>query len=415
MSLKKVREIKMATIVKKYGGTSVASLEHIRRVAENILNAKNEGNQVVAVVSAMSGETDRLLGLSLQVMENPPGREQDALVATGEQVCAALLAMTLESLGQRAKSYLGLQLPLLTNNQHTKAHILKLDADILKKDLAEGIVPIIAGFQGRNEEGSITTLGRGGSDTTAVAVAASLQADCCVIYTDVDGVYTTDPGLCPKARHLDKISYPEMIELAGLGAKVLHTRSVELAQKYQVPLVVKSVLGGENETWIVNEEEIMENSVIKGVTLERNVSKISLIRVPDRPGIAYSILAPLAEAGINVDMIIQNASIDGFTDFTFAIPTSDLEKARIEVEKIATEIGALEMRADNNIVKVSAIGIGIKTNPGVAARMFKALAEENINIEMISTSEYRISCIIEEKYGELAVRALHDAFELDKS
>jgi len=403
----------MATVVQKYGGTSVASLDHIRRVAKSILRTKRKGDRVAVIVSAMSGETDRLLDLSSKVMTGPPGREQDALVATGEQVCAALMAITLESLGHRAKSYMGLQLPLLTDNIHTKAHILELKSDLLQKDMDEGIVPVIAGFQGVTEDGSITTLGRGGSDTTAVAIAASLGADCCEIYTDVDGVYTADPNICPKARHLDRISYQEMLELVGLGAKVLHARSVELAQKYQVPLVVKSSFGGEKETWIVNEEEVMENSIIKGVTLERNVSKISLIRVPDRPGIAFNILSPLADSAINVDMIIQNASIDGFADFTFTIPTTDLGKARSLVEKVAADIGALEMLADNNIVKVSAVGIGIKTNPGVAAKMFKSLSEENINIEMISTSEYRISCVIEEKYGELAVRAVHKAFNLD--
>ncbi len=403
----------MALIVQKYGGTSVASLDHIRRVAMGIVSKKSQGNKVAVVVSAMSGETDRLLGLSSQVMSGPPGREQDALVSTGEQVCAALTAITIESLGHRAKSYLGLQLPLVTDNVHTKARITEIDTGALKKDLDDGITPVIAGFQGVTEDGSITTLGRGGSDTTAVALAAMLKADCCEIYTDVDGVYTADPNICPKARHLKKISYQEMLELAGLGAKVLHARSVELAQKYQVPLVVKSSFGGSRETWIVNEEDVMENSVIKGVTLEKNVSKISLIRVPDRPGIAYKILSPLADSSINVDMIIQNASIDGFADFTFTIPSTDLGKAKVLVEEVARDVGALEMLADNNIVKVSAVGIGIKTNPGVAAKMFKSLSQENINIEMISTSEYRISCVIEEKYGELAVRAVHKAFDLD--
>lgn len=403
----------MALIVQKYGGTSVASLDHIRRVAMGIVSKKSQGNKVAVVVSAMSGETDRLLGLSSQVMSGPPGREQDALVSTGEQVCAALTAITIESLGHRAKSYLGMQLPLVTDNVHTKARIVEIDTGMLKQDLDAGITPVIAGFQGVTEDGSITTLGRGGSDTTAVALAAMLKADCCEIYTDVDGVYTADPNICPKARHLKKISYQEMLELAGLGAKVLHARSVELAQKYQVPLVVKSSFGGSRETWIVNEEDVMENSVIKGVTLEKNVSKISLIRVPDRPGIAYKILSPLADTSINVDMIIQNASIDGFADFTFTIPSTDLDKAKVLVEEVARDIGALEMLADNNIVKVSAVGIGIKTNPGVAAKMFKSLSQENINIEMISTSEYRISCIIEEKYGELAVRAVHKAFDLD--
>jgi len=405
--------ILVALIVQKYGGTSVASLDHIRRVAMGIVSKKSQGNKVAVVVSAMSGETDRLLGLSSQVMSGPPGREQDALVSTGEQVCAALTAITIESLGHRAKSYLGMQLPLVTDNVHTKARIVEIDTGVLMKALDDGITPVIAGFQGITEDGSITTLGRGGSDTTAVALAAMLKADCCEIYTDVDGVYTADPNICPKARHLKKISYHEMLELAGLGAKVLHARSVELAQKYQVPLVVKSSFGGSRETWIVNEEDVMENSVIKGVTLEKNVSKISLIRVPDRPGIAYKILSPLADTSINVDMIIQNASIDGFADFTFTIPSTDLDKAKVLVEEVARDVGALEMLADNNIVKVSAVGIGIKTNPGVAAKMFKSLSQENINIEMISTSEYRISCVIEEKYGELAVRAIHKAFGLD--
>lgn len=404
----------MALIVQKYGGSSVATLDHIRRVAMGIVTTKSKGNQVAVVVSAMSGETDRLLNLAGQVMSGPPGREQDSLVATGEQVSAALMAITLESLGHRSKSYLGLHLPLLTDNVHTKARILDLQTDILQEALEEGIVPIIAGFQGVSQEGNITTLGRGGSDTTAVALAASLKADCCEIYTDVDGVYTADPNICPKARHLKKISYQEMLELAGLGAKVLHSRSVELAQKFQVPLVVKSSLGNsDRETWIVNEEEVMENSIIKGVTLERNVSKISLIRVPDRPGIAHKILSPLADHAINVDMIIQNASIDGYADFTFTIPSTDMDRARGLVQKVADEIGAMKMLDDNNIVKVSAVGIGIKTNPGVASRMFQSLAAENINIEMISTSEYRISCVIEEKYGELAVRAIHKAFGLD--
>lgn len=403
----------MALVIHKYGGTSVATIDHIRRVAMGVKLIAEKGNQVVVVVSAMSGQTDRLLGMAAEITANPNEREQDALVATGEQTCAALLAITLNSLGQKAKSFLGLQLPLITDNIHTRAHILDLPTMALQQTIEDLCIPVIAGFQGVTEDGSITTLGRGGSDTTAVALAAALKADCCEIYTDVDGVYTADPNICPRARHLKRISYQEMLELAGLGAKVLHARSVELAQKYQVPLVVKSSFGGERETWIVNEEEVMENSIIKGVTLERNVSKISLIRVPDRPGVAYKILSPLADAAINVDMIIQNASIDGFADFTFTMPTTDLDKAITLVNEVAESIGALEVLADNNIVKVSAVGIGIKTNPGVAARMFKSLSSENINIQMISTSEYRISCVIEEKYGELAVRAIHHAFDLD--
>lgn len=403
----------MSLIVEKFGGSSVATIDHIRRVAMGIAATKIQGNNVAVVVSAMGGETDRLLSLAAEVTHNPPGREQDALVATGEQVCSALMAITLESLGHRSKSFMGLQLPLKTDNVHTKARITDLQTETIQQALDDNIIPIVAGFQGVNDDGSITTLGRGGSDTTAVALAAALNADCCEIYTDVDGVYTADPNICPRARHLQRISYQEMLELAGLGAKVLHSRSVELAQKFQVPLVVRSSFGGDNQTWIVNEEDVMENSVIKGVTLERNVSKISLIRVPDRPGIAYKILAPLADAAINVDMIIQNASIDGFADFTFTVPTTELEKAQEMVSKVAKEIDAQEMLAANNIVKVSAVGIGIKTNPGVAAKMFQSLSAENINIEMISTSEYRISCVIEEKYGELAVRAVHKAFDLD--
>lgn len=405
----------MPLIIQKFGGTSVATTDHIRRVAMGVASTKIMGNRVAVVVSAMGTQTDHLLSLAAEVTSSPPEREQDALVATGEQVCAALMAITLESLGHRAKSLMGLQLPLVTDHNHTKARILDLQTEKIMQILDEGAIPVVAGFQGVTEDGSISTLGRGGSDTTAVALAAALKADCCEIYTDVDGVYTADPMICPRARHIKKICYQEMLELAGLGAKVLHSRSVELAQKYQVPLVVKSSFGGERHTWIVNEEDVMENSIIKGVTLEKDVSKISLIRVPDRPGIAYRILSPLADAAINVDMIIQNASIDGYADFTFTIPTTELEKAKKLVGRVARDIDALEMLAANNIVKVSAVGIGIKTNPGVAARMFKSLSAENINIEMISTSEYRISCVIEEKYGELAVRAVHKAFGLDNT
>ncbi len=403
----------MALIVQKYGGTSVASLEQIQRIAAGINTKREKGDQLVIVVSAMGGQTDQLLEMSKEITAFPSTREQDALVSTGEQACAALLAITLENLGCQAKSFTGTQIPLVTDNIHSKARIIDLPTNNLRKALSEGIVPVVAGFQGVTKDGSITTLGRGGSDTTAVALAAALEADYCEIHTDVDGVYTADPGTCPRARHIKKISYHEMLELAGLGAKVMHVRSVELAQKYQVPLVVKSSFNGTRETWIVNEEDVMENSIIKGVTLEKNVSKISLIRIPDRPGIAHRIAAPLADASINVDMIIQNVSIEGFTDLTFTVPTTDLEKACELVNEVAREIEALEVRSDNNIVKVSAVGIGIKTNPGVAARMFKALSTENINIQMISTSEYRISCVIEQKYGELAVRAVHHAFELD--
>lgn len=403
----------MALIIQKYGGTSVATIDHLHKVAKNVSLHNDKGSRVAVVVSAMGDQTNRLIEMAGEITANPTGRELDALLATGEQACAALLAITLNNMGQKAKSFCGFQLPLVTDNMHNRAYITDLPTETISRALDEGFIPVVTGFQGVAENGSITTLGRGGSDTTAVALAAALSADCCEIYTDVDGIYTADPAICPRARHLEKVSYTEMLELAILGANVLHARSVELAQKYQVPLVVRSSAGGERYTWIVKEEELMENAIIKGVTLERDVSKISLLRVPDRPGIAYGILSPLADASINIDMIIQNVSVDGYTDFTFTIPSADLNQACELVNEMAAAIGAQEVRAENNIVKVSAVGIGIKTHPGVAARMFKALAVENINIEMISTSEYRISCVIEEKYGELAVRAVHKAFDLD--
>lgn len=404
----------MALIVQKFGGSSLASPEHIRRVARIIAETRNSGHQVVVVVSAMSGETDRLLNLAREIWEEEQGRELDAIAATGEQVSAALMAMALGKMGVPARSFLGLQLPLLTDAQHTRARIIKVSTERLKKTLEQGIIPVVAGFQGVNASGDITTLGRGGSDTTAVALAAALKADACEIHTDVDGVYTADPAICPQARHLSRITYGEMLEMADMGAKVLQIRSVELAQKFKVPLQVKSSFGSDKSTWIVEEEENMESAVISGIILSRNEAKLSVIRVPDRPGVAYRILAPLAEAGINVDMIIQNASIDGYTDFTFTVPKGDLKKTRELVEQVLPKVGARELRTDDNIAKVSAVGLGIKNCPGVAARMFKALAEEGINIQMISTSDIRISCVIEAKYGELAVRVLHAAFELEK-
>jgi aspartate kinase len=402
----------MSLIVQKYGGSSLASAEHIKRVAHTIFEAKSNGNLVVVVVSAMGGETDRLLTLSAELNQAAPGRELDALLATGEQASAALTAIALENIGCKARSYLGLQLPVHTDAHHTKARILELSAATIQSDLEQGITPVVTGFQGVTANGDITTLGRGGSDTSAVALAAELKADRCEIYTDVDGVYTADPNICPQARHLSIVTYEEMLELAGLGAKVLQIRSVELAQKYNVPLLVKSSFGSDKCTLITEEEETMENAIVNGITLDRSEAKMSVISVPDRPGIAYRILSPLAESQINVDMIIQNASREGYTDFTFTLPKSDLPKARPLLEKVAGEIEAREVLADDRIAKVSAVGIGMKNHPGVAAKMFKALADENINIQMISTSEIRISCIIEAKYGELAVRVLHDAFGL---
>ncbi|MEW5784060.1 MAG: aspartate kinase [Bacillota bacterium] len=404
----------MALIVQKFGGSSLATPEHIIRVANTIAATRNRKNMVVVVVSAMGGETDRLLGLARALSLEPPEREQDALLATGEQASAALTAIALESIGCKACSFTGLQLPLLTDDNHTRARIIDLSTELLQKTLQDGIVPVVAGFQGVTASGAVTTLGRGGSDTTAVALAAVLKADLCEIYTDVDGVYTADPALCPKAKHLQKITYEEMLELAGLGAKVLQIRSVEIARKYKVPLLVRSSFGGNKSTWIVEEESEMESAVVNGITLDRSEAKMSVIGVPDRPGIAYRILSPLAEAAINVDMIIQNASSDGHTDFTFTLPKADLAKADPLVQQVAREIAAAEVRTDDCIAKVSAVGIGMKNHPGVAAHIFKALADENINIQMISTSEIRVSCVVEAKYGELAVRVLHDAFELDK-
>lgn len=405
----------MPLLVQKFGGSSLATLDHIRRVARIVAATREQGYQLAVVVSAIAGETDRLLGLSGALSKVPSGREQDALVSTGEQVSAALLSIALSDIGYPARSFLGLQLPLLTDEVHTRARILRLATDKLRQALTEGFIAVVAGFQGVNSRGDITTLGRGGSDTTAVALASALAAEACQIYTDVDGVYTADPSVCPNARHMSRVTYEEMLELAGLGAKVLQIRSVELARKYRVPLLVKSSFGGSRCTWIVEEDQTsMENAVISGVTLDRSEAKLSVIGVPDQPGIAYRLLAPLADAAINVDMIIQNASREGLTDFTFTIPKANLSQARELVEKVSREIGASEVLADDAIAKVSAVGIGMKNHPGVAARMFKALADENINIQMISTSEIRVSCVIAAKYGELALRVIHDSFELGR-
>ncbi len=407
----------MALLVKKYGGSSLATIDHIKKVAQDIAADHQKGNMVAVILSAMSGETDRLIELSRSVSDMPPSpREQDSIVSTGEQISTALMAITLENLGCPAQSYLGWHIPMITDSSYQKARILEVGKDNLMQTLNEGKVAVIAGFQGINDKGDITTLGRGGSDTTAVAVAAALNADACEIYTDVDGVYTADPNICSRARHLNMVTYEEMLELAGLGAKVLQIRAVELARKYKVPLLVKSSFGGNRYTWIREEESnMMEDAVISGVTLDRNEAKISVINIPDEPGVAHRIINPLAESAINVDMIIQNVSIDGFTDLTFTVPSTDLHQATSLIEKVAHEIGAKEVRTNDSIAKVSVVGTGMKNHPGVAARMFKALADENINIQMISTSEIRISCIIDSKYGELSVRVLHGIFELDNS
>ena len=401
-------------IVQKYGGTSVANLERIKKVAEKILNYKKKGNDLVVVVSAMAGETDRLINLAKEITENPPLRELDLLVSTGEQVSSALLSITLQSMGCPSIALLGYQVPIYTNNLYTKARIKDIKVERIKKELSEGKIVIVAGFQGVTEEGEITTLGRGGSDTTAVALAAALKADLCEIYTDVEGVFTADPRIVPKARKLKKISYEEMLEMASSGAKVLEMRSVELAMIYKIPLVVKSSFTETEGTFITEEDEEMEKVMVSGVTYNRNEARISIYGVPDKPGIAAKIFGPVGERGIIVDMIIQTARPDKKADLTFTVPKTDYKEALKIIKKVAEEIGAERIESDENVAKVSIIGAGMRTHPGVATKMFKTLADHQINIMMISTSEIKISCVIDEKYTELAVRALHEAFNLEE-
>ncbi|MBI4208662.1 MAG: aspartate kinase [Deltaproteobacteria bacterium] len=402
----------MPLVVQKYGGTSVASLDRIRSVAKQVVARHKEGNQVVVVVSAMAGETNRLIDLALSASSKPDMREYDALVATGEQVTSALLALILRSMGVEARSFLGHQVRIVTNNASSKARILRIEADRLRKILNRGWIAVVAGFQGVDEEGNITTLGRGGSDTTAVALASALRADRCEIFTDVEGVYTTDPGICPNARKLSKISYDEMLEMASLGAKVLQTRSVEFAKRYQIPVEVKSSLVNRPGTLVTVEDPSMENILVSGVTYDRNEAKVTILKVPDRPGVAAKIFAPLMDANISVDMIIQNVSTKGYTDLTFTVAKSDLSLALEIIQRLASQIGAKDVIADKGIAKVSIIGLGMRSHAGVASKMFQSLARAGINIQMISTSEIKISCVIDEKYTELAVRVLHDAFEL---
>jgi len=399
-------------IVQKYGGTSVGTIDKIRHVAKRVVKTKKAGNDLVVVVSAMAGETDRLIDLAHQIVDTPDEREYDVMVSTGEQVSIALLCMAVHALGHRAVSFLGFQIKIITDSGFTKARILNIDSEKVTKELKEGGIIVVAGFQGIDEGGNVTTLGRGGSDTTAVAIAAALDADVCEIYTDVEGVYTTDPGICPNARKLDKISYDEMLEMASLGAKVLHTRSVEFAKKYNVPIHVRSTFSENLGTLVIKEDETMEKVVVSGVTYNKKEAKITILGAPDKPGVASMIFSQLAEANINVDMIIQNVSEDGFTDVTFTVAESGYEKAFEVVKRIVKEIGAANVQFDKNIVKVSIIGVGMRSHAGVAAKMFSTLADEGINIMMISTSEIKISCVVSSKYAELAVRVLHDAFEL---
>jgi aspartate kinase len=406
----------MALIVQKYGGTSVANPERIRNVARRVARARALGHQVVVVVSAMSGETNKLIALAKEIMPEPDPRELDVLVSTGEQVTIALLSLALMDLGVKAKSYTGAQVRILTDDAHTKARILKIDEDNLRRDINAGNVVVVAGFQGVDEAGNITTLGRGGSDTTGVALAAALKADECQIYTDVDGVYTTDPRIVPEARRLKSITFEEMLEMASLGSKVLQIRSVEFAGKYKVNLRVLSSFEEEGEgTLITFEDENMEQPIISGIAFNRDEAKVTVLGVPDRPGIAYQILGPIADANIDVDIIIQNVAADGTTDFTFTVHKNELAKAlSILKDKVQSHIGAREINGADNIAKISVVGVGMRSHVGIASLMFRTLAEEGINIQMISTSEIKISVVIEEKYTELAVRVLHKAFELEE-
>jgi aspartate kinase len=405
----------MALVVQKYGGTSVGNIERIKNVASRVVRTKNEGHQVVVVVSAMAGETDRLIRLAQQIISTPDERELDVLVSTGEQVSIALLAITLKAMGCDAKSYLGFQIKVATDSVFGKARITGIESERILNDLKNGRVVVVAGFQGADESDNITTLGRGGSDTSAVAVAAALKADICEIYTDVDGVYTTDPNIYPKARKLSKISYDEMLEMASLGAKVLQIRSVEFAKKYDVPIHVRSSFNDNPGTIVCKEDKEMERVVVSGVTYNKNEAKIEIMHVPDVPGVAAKLFKPIADANIVVDMIIQTSSTaKGFADVAFTVPKSDFTKTLQIVRETIKEIGGKEVIADENIAKVSIVGVGMRSHSNVATQMFSALAKEGINIHMISTSEIKISCIIDSKYTELAVRALHDAFELDK-
>lgn len=400
----------MALMVQKYGGTSVGTVERIKNVAKRVAAAKQRGNDVVVVVSAMAGETNRLVALAQQLSESPDERECDVLLASGEQVSSSLLSLAIKNLGCRARSFLGHQVRIETDKAYGRARIKSIDSTRIKRALKEGEIVVVAGFQGVDEEDNITTLGRGGSDTSAVAMAAALKAKVCEIYTDVEGVFTTDPNICPKAKKLGRISFEEMIEMASTGAKVLQIRSVELAMKFTVPVHVRSSFSEAEGTWVVGEEKGMDEVFVSGVTYDKDEAKITLLKVPDRPGLAAQIFSPISEANIVVDMIIQNASEDGTTDLTFTVPKADYKKAVSLVEKTASGVQAKGVRVDPDIAKVSIVGVGMRTHAGVAAKMFQILAREGINIEMISTSEIKISVVIDEKQTERAVRALHEAF-----
>ena len=407
----------MSLIVQKYGGTSVGSPERIRNVAKRIARTRAQGHQVVVVVSAMSGETNRLIALAKEVQAKPDARELDVVISTGEQVTIGLLCMALKDIGVAAKSYTGGQVRIVTDSAFTKARILRIDDQRMRADLNQGAVVVVAGFQGIDEGGNITTLGRGGSDTTGVALAAALHADECQIYTDVDGVYTTDPRIVPEARRLKTVTFEEMLEMASLGSKVLQIRAVEFAGKYKVRLRVLSSFEDEGEGTLITfeEDEKMEQAVISGIAFNRDEAKLTVMGVPDRPGIAYQILGPVADANIDVDMIIQNAGTDGMTDFSFTVHRNDYAGAMAILEKVKSHIGARAIVGDNKICKVSMVGVGMRSHVGIASQMFRTLSEEGINILMISTSEIKISVVVDEKYMELGVRVLHKAFGLDQA
>ncbi len=404
----------MGLVVQKFGGTSVANIEKIKNVAAKAIREKNAGHDVIVVLSAMAGETNRLIDLAHSAADSPDKREYDSLISTGEQVTVTLLSIVLNSMGYPSRSFLGFQVRILTDKAYQKARISTIDTDIIQKELKKGTIVVVAGFQGVDDDNNITTMGRGGSDTSAVALAAALNADRCDIYTDVDGVYTTDPNICANARRLDRISYDEMLEMAMTGAKVLQPRSVEMAKKYDVPVYVKSTFSDEGGTLVTKEDKEMEREVLSGITYDRDQAKITVVHIPDRPGIAANLFTPLSERNISVDMIIQNASAQGYTDLTFTVSKKEMKEAQKIVEATAKEIGAKRVEVDDEVAKVSIIGVGMVSHSGVAAKMFQTMADEGINIMMISTSEIKISCIIQRKYTELAVMVLHDAFHLEK-
>ncbi|HCJ50565.1 MAG: aspartate kinase [Gallionellaceae bacterium CG1_02_56_997] len=407
----------MALIVQKYGGTSVGSTERIKNVARRVARFKEKGHQIVVVLSAMSGETNRLIGLAKEIQAEPDPRELDVIVSTGEQVTIGLLTMALKELGLKAKSYTGAQVRILTDDAHTKARILSIDEHNIRADLVNDYVVVVAGFQGADKDGNITTLGRGGSDTTGVAIAAALGADECQIYTDVDGVYTTDPRMVPEARRLKSITFEEMLEMASLGSKVLQIRSVEFAGKYKVKLRVLSSFEEEGEGTLITfeDKDKMEQAIISGIAFNRDEARVNVLGVPDKPGIAYQILGPVSDANIDVDMIIQNVGVDGTTDFSFTVHRNEFTKTMDILNKqVAPHIGAREVVGDSKAAKVSVVGVGMRSHVGIASKMFRTLSEEGINIQMISTSEIKISVVIDEKYLELAVRVLHKAFDLDQ-